>query len=125
MGMLTVRQENTTTSCTDYVDVFTGSGYTCQNILDQYNITIADFFAWNPSVGSDCSTLFIGYQYCVAGPTASGSPTTTTSPPTTTTTGPGAPTQTGQPANCNKWYIAKCTSSHPSSAVTPTNPLPL
>lgn len=49
-----------------------------------------------------------GYQYCVAGP---GFDNPTTSGPSPTTTGPSAPTQTGEPANCNKWYTVQCESS--------------
>ncbi|KAL4943095.1 hypothetical protein BDV06DRAFT_234966 [Aspergillus oleicola] len=49
------------------------------------DITFAQFYAWNPSVRSNCSNLWLGYAYCVDGPTATG--TTTAS-----TTGPGAPT---------------------------------
>lgn len=26
---------------------------------------IDDFYAWNPSVGTDCSTLFLGYYVCI------------------------------------------------------------
>lgn len=98
---------NTTSNCTEYVDVFTGSGLTCQDILVDYNITIAQFYAWNPAVGSDCSNLWLDYSYCVAGPSLPGSPTTSASPSSTTAAGPGAPTQTGQPSNCDKWYIVE------------------
>ncbi|KAH8901682.1 hypothetical protein GQ53DRAFT_851663 [Thozetella sp. PMI_491] len=100
-------RDNTTPNCTQYVDVFDGSGFTCQNIPDDFGITISQFFAWNPAVGADCSNLWLGYQYCVAGPGGPGSGSSTTSAPPTTTTGPGAPTQPGQPANCNKWYIVQ------------------
>ncbi|KAI3331384.1 hypothetical protein F4824DRAFT_294880 [Ustulina deusta] len=99
-------RDNTTENCTRYVDVFDGSGFTCQDILDDFNITIAQFYAWNPAVGADCSNLWLSYQYCVAGPALPGSTPTSTMTPTSTI-GPGAPTQTGQPANCNKWYIVK------------------
>jgi hypothetical protein len=51
---------NTTANCTNYVDVFQGSGYTCSNILSDYGITIAQFYSWNPAVGSDCSNLWVG-----------------------------------------------------------------
>ncbi|KAI0143678.1 hypothetical protein GGR57DRAFT_341918 [Xylariaceae sp. FL1272] len=107
-------RDNTTSNCTEYVDVFDGSGYTCQDILTFYDITIAQFYNWNPAVGSDCGNLWTGYQYCVAIP-GSGDPTSTPSTTTPTpTNGPGAPTQTGQPSNCVKWYIVKDGDSCPS-----------
>ncbi|KLU86623.1 hypothetical protein MAPG_05635 [Magnaporthiopsis poae ATCC 64411] len=28
------------------------------------NITIAQFFAWNPAVGNQCQGLWTGYRYC-------------------------------------------------------------
>lgn len=88
-------------NCTQYIDVEDGDN--CQNILDLYDLTIAQFFALNSAVKSDCSGLWTGYQYCIR---ASGS-----TPPTSTTTfvgnpppSPTSPVQTGQPSNCDKWY---------------------
>jgi hypothetical protein len=42
------------------------SGTTCQGIASYDKITLADFYKWNPDVGTTCSTLFIGYYTCVA-----------------------------------------------------------
>lgn len=104
-------RENTTSSCDQYLDVWDGSGYTCQDILDEYKITTAQFYQWNPSVKSDCSGLWPGYQYCIRGPgyqsSSSSIPASSATPSLTTTDGPPGPTQTGQPSNCNKWYIAQ------------------
>lgn len=33
---------------------------TCQVLLDMYSLTIAQFFAYNPAVGADCSGLWLG-----------------------------------------------------------------
>lgn len=55
-------RENTTSSCYQYLDVWDGSGYTCQDILDEYKITTAQFYQWNPSVKSDCSGLWPGSE---------------------------------------------------------------
>lgn len=41
------------------------SGDSCSAILSEYNITLAQFYSWNPSVGSDCTTMLSGYYYCV------------------------------------------------------------
>jgi hypothetical protein len=38
----------------------------CQKVLDLYKtFTLQQFYTWNPSVGSDCSSLWEGYYYCV------------------------------------------------------------
>ncbi|KAL1617782.1 hypothetical protein SLS54_007561 [Diplodia seriata] len=42
-----------------------GTGNSCQSIEKQYGISAANFNAWNPQVGSDCSTLWLGYYVCV------------------------------------------------------------
>jgi hypothetical protein len=41
------------------------SGDTCDGIVAKFSITLAEFYAWNPAVGSTCATLFLGYYYCV------------------------------------------------------------
>jgi len=67
------------------------SGDTCQVIVDKYRtFSLADFYKWNPAVGSSCSSLWIGYYYCIA---VKGTPTT---PPPTTPT----PVQAGITAKC-------------------------
>ncbi|KAF2261302.1 hypothetical protein CC78DRAFT_522009 [Lojkania enalia] len=92
-------------NCSEYVSVTLG--WNCQNILDTYGITIAQFFEWNPAVGADCGNLWTNYRYCVSPPggvtpTASG----TTPTPTQTGVATPSPVQDGQPANCNAWYKA-------------------
>jgi LysM repeat protein len=42
------------------------SGNTCATIEKLYSITAANFNKWNPQVGSDCSTLWLGYNVCVS-----------------------------------------------------------
>lgn len=106
-------------NCTDYADAY--DGRTCQDILDTYDLTISQFYSYNPAVGSDCSSLWTEYSYCVrtpdyvdgTQPSASGSASGTVSATATTSTpGNGSPTptspvQSGQPTNCNKWYTAQ------------------
>jgi hypothetical protein len=41
------------------------SGDSCSKIEGLFNITFAQFYAWNPAVGSNRQSLFIGYSYCV------------------------------------------------------------
>jgi LysM repeat protein len=99
-------------NCTDYADVY--DGRTCQDILDTYVLTIKQFYAYNPAVGSDCSNLWAEYQYCVRTPdyidevnppVTTGTHSISTSTPTKPS--PTAPTQSGEPDNCNKWYTAQ------------------
>ncbi|KAF2719531.1 carbohydrate-binding module family 50 protein [Polychaeton citri CBS 116435] len=76
------------------------SGDSCTSIEAQYAITFAQFYQWNPSVGSDCTNLWLGYAYCVEGP----APSTTSTKPTSTGSGPASPTQSGIASNCDKYY---------------------
>ncbi|KAI5866007.1 LysM domain-containing protein [Durotheca rogersii] len=106
VSQLPVR-DGMTPNCTEIVEVASTDGMTCTEILSVYGITIEQFFAWNPSVGADCLGMWAGYQYCVATSDEQPTPTrTSTSSSTVKPTGPPGPTQTGQPANCNKWHIA-------------------
>ncbi|KAF9871211.1 hypothetical protein CkaCkLH20_11380 [Colletotrichum karsti] len=85
------------------------SGDSCQKIVDQYGtFTLAQFYSWNPAVGSSCSGLWVGYYYCIGIPgTPTKKPTsTTTKKPPANTCNPAAPTPT-QPkpiCGCKKWH---------------------
>ncbi|KAJ6157997.1 hypothetical protein N7470_005589, partial [Penicillium chermesinum] len=82
-------------------------GDSCNAIQSQYDISLAEFLAWNLSLTSDCNNLLVGYYYCVDIPGATKVATTTTVPVTTTPadgiTTP-SPIQTGMTATCNKFY---------------------
>lgn len=83
------------------------SGDSCSTVSSKYDITLSQFYSWNPAVSTDCATNFwVGQAYCVglAGPS-----TTTSQQTITTTSSPHAPgpTHTGQPANCNKWHLVQ------------------
>jgi hypothetical protein len=97
-------QDGLVSTCTRFY--LAVSGDTCQKIVDSFGgtFTIADFYAWNPAVGTSCASLFLGYYYCVGIPG-----TSTTVPVTTTTTavatGP-SPTQTGITSDCKRYYQA-------------------
>ncbi|KAK2746093.1 hypothetical protein FQN57_003433 [Myotisia sp. PD_48] len=43
------------------------SGDNCATIQTKYKISAADFNKWNPEVGKDCKTLWLGYYVCVKG----------------------------------------------------------
>ncbi|KAL2837617.1 hypothetical protein BJX68DRAFT_273009 [Aspergillus pseudodeflectus] len=49
---------------------------TCQSFLDEYDISMAEFYAWNPAVGSQCQGLWPDYRYCVRGPPTTSSSST-------------------------------------------------
>ncbi|KAL4739523.1 hypothetical protein BDV11DRAFT_169938 [Aspergillus similis] len=87
-------QTDTVAGCNEFYTVADGDG--CDTIENEFGITFAQFYAWNPSVGSDCSNLWLDYAYCVDGPTS-----------TATTTAPGAPTQTGIAADCTKYHTVE------------------
>jgi LysM repeat protein len=90
------------------------SGDSCPDIASDNSISLADFYSWNPAVGSDCRTLIVGYHVCVG--IVGGTPTTTT----TTSTGNGistpTPTQTGMVGNCNKFHLVVSGDSCPDIA---------
>jgi len=80
-------QEGTTTNCTEYLDVTDGWG--CQDILNIYHLTISQFFQYNPSIGSDCSGLWLGLHhsaYFAPGSTNTPKTISTASAPRTTST---------------------------------------
>lgn len=83
------------------------SGDSCPALASSNAITLANFYAWNPAVKSDCTSLIVGDYVCV------GIVGGTTIKPTSTTTKPGngittpTPTQTGMVSNCNSFYLVK------------------
>ncbi|RMJ21574.1 LysM domain-containing protein, partial [Aspergillus sp. HF37] len=95
-------RDGTITDCNKYEAVV--SPMTCASVLKENGITIAQFYQWNPEVGEQCTNLWLGYRYCISGPTAS-STSTTTSP--TNGPQPPGPTQAGEPDNCNKWHLVE------------------
>jgi LysM repeat protein len=70
----------------------TTKGDDCATVETKFSITLAQFYQWNPSVGSTCTNLWLGESYCVKGPAS------------TTSATASAPTQTGIASNCNKYY---------------------
>jgi LysM repeat protein len=84
------------------------SGDTCSTIASNEGISLTDFYAWNPAVGTSCEYLGLGDYVCVdiIGYTPS---TTTATSTTTTTAGNGittpTPIQTGMASNCDLFYL--------------------
>ncbi|KAK6526399.1 hypothetical protein TWF694_004994 [Orbilia ellipsospora] len=82
------------------------SNTSCTNILSQNGITLAQFYAWNPTVNSDCTGMWSNYAYCVGVSGTSGSTTTTPKATTTSSAAIPGPTREGTIATCNKWRLA-------------------
>jgi hypothetical protein len=49
--------------CGKYYVAQSGDG--CWAIANDNGIALDGFYAWNPSVGSDCENLWLGYSLCV------------------------------------------------------------
>ncbi|RFU35297.1 hypothetical protein B7463_g1040, partial [Scytalidium lignicola] len=83
------------------------SGDQCSVIATAAGISLTQFYAWNPAVGSTCVSLFLGYYVCID--VIGFTPTITTTIKTTTTTGNGistpTPIQTGMATNCDKFHL--------------------
>lgn len=96
--------------CNSWYVVQTGDN--CTAVAAEYGITLTQFLAWNPAVSSDCSTGFWSDEaYCVgtssvSSSSSSVSPTSASSSAATSPTPPAA-TQSGEPADCNEWYVVQ------------------
>ncbi|KAK0757408.1 hypothetical protein N5P37_010131 [Trichoderma harzianum] len=92
------------------------SGDTCPDLATSNAITLANFYAWNPAVKSDCTSLIVGDYVCV------GIVGGTTVKPTSTSTKPGngistpGPIQTGMIGSCNKFHLVVSGDSCPALA---------
>lgn len=95
-------QDGLAADCTDFYLAVRGD--TCDKIVAAHGgaFTLADFYKWNPAVGTDCSGLWLSTYYCVGAPKAPADPATTTAP------GPSkpSPTQEGLAADCTDFYFA-------------------
>lgn len=93
---------------------FVADGDICSSITAQYTISFTQFYNYNPGIGKDCSTLWLGAYVCVGVIGTSPAPTTlktstTTQKPTTTSVGNGvstpSPTQPGMVSNCKTFHF--------------------
>jgi hypothetical protein len=64
----------------------------CYDLAAANNISLNDFYAWNPALNGDCSGLFPDYYVCVGilAPSSGTTTPTSTKPPTTTSATTGA-----------------------------------
>ncbi|CAK7205840.1 hypothetical protein SEUCBS139899_008619 [Sporothrix eucalyptigena] len=98
-------QDGISPDCISFYKV--SSGDTCAKVVKKFSsITLDDFYAWNPAVGTDCSGLWLDTYVCV-GTTASATrkPSSVASTPATPTGSPlPSPTQDGLTDKCNRFY---------------------
>ncbi|QKD52295.2 uncharacterized protein FOBCDRAFT_238586 [Fusarium oxysporum Fo47] len=97
-------QAGMTKSCNKFHPV--KSTTTCASIQDYYKISFADFYAWNPAIGSKCTTLWVDYNVCVG---VVGQKPTPTQPSNGVTT--PSPIQSGITKNCKKFHQVKSTTT--------------
>jgi LysM repeat protein len=99
-------QSGMTASCRGYYTV--QSGDSCSGIESEFGVTFAQFYSWNPAIGSNCQYLIVGDAVCVSGPQAtSTSAAKVSSSSTSTNVAAPGPTQSGTAANCNKYYVVQ------------------
>jgi len=41
-------------------------GNICNEVVKMFDITLAEFYAWNPSINHECTNMLAGVAYCVA-----------------------------------------------------------
>ncbi|KAK3342345.1 hypothetical protein B0H65DRAFT_575430 [Neurospora tetraspora] len=78
------------TNCDKFHTVVAGDE--CQAIANKYSVSLSQFYAWNPAIGTGCSTLWAGYNVCVH--TVGATTIKTTASPTSTGNGIATPTPT-------------------------------
>lgn len=84
------------------------SGDTCAAIASDYGISLTDFYAWNPAIGSSCAYLDLSDYVCVnvIGNIATSSVATSTTTKTSTSgISTPSPVQTGMVSTCDEFYM--------------------
>lgn len=91
-------------NCDEFYYVVADDG--CWAIANDHGIELADFYSWNPAVGTDCSGLQPDVYVCVGISDSSTVSATTTVSSTATSTAivTPTPTQTGMVSNCDEFY---------------------
>jgi LysM repeat protein len=85
-------------------------GDQCDAITAEYEISLDEFYTWNPDVGTGCGSLWIDYYVCVgvSGSSSTSTTTGTTTTATTTSTSTGAatptPTQPNMMDGCTEFH---------------------
>jgi hypothetical protein len=87
-------------------------GDSCGSVAEENNISLDQFYLWNPAVSKDCSTGFwSGYDYCVGTAESAAHVQSSTSHAPTTAAGSSAAPTPNQANNaissCSKYAIAQ------------------
>ena len=88
-----------TTSCNRFRKVTLDDQ--CASIVAEAGISLADFYSWNPAVGSKCTTLWADNYVCT------GIIGSTPTEPVDNGVATPVPTQPGMTNHCNKFYLVK------------------
>ncbi|PWY70846.1 hypothetical protein BO94DRAFT_609132 [Aspergillus sclerotioniger CBS 115572] len=101
-------QTGMVSDCDDFYLIV--SGDTCATIASEYDITLDEFYDWNPAVGDTCANLWVEDYVCVGTTGESASATSTTAVSTTSTTsstGVTTPTpyETGMVDDCDAFHL--------------------
>ncbi|EPE09532.1 hypothetical protein F503_07308 [Ophiostoma piceae UAMH 11346] len=97
-------QSGLASDCANYYLV--RSDDSCDSIESNFNITSAEFEAWNTAIASDCTNLESGYYVCV-GLVQNTTTTTTSATATATATAVISPTQSGIASDCSSYHLVK------------------
>jgi LysM repeat protein len=111
-------QSGIITDCATFYQVH--SGDTCTNIASQASISLADFYTWNPAVGTSCSALWTDYYVCVENLSRKSSPTTVVPGNGIATPTPAEP---GMVSSCTRFHLVHsgdtCQAVAPFYGITP------
>ncbi|KAJ5556384.1 hypothetical protein N7494_000299 [Penicillium frequentans] len=92
------------------------SGDDCATIASDYDISLTDFYAWNPAVGSTCASLWVDDYVCVGVAASASSAVVTTAYATTlvTSTVPasGSSTPLATPTPIESGMVNDCDAFH-------------
>ncbi|KAJ5488589.1 hypothetical protein N7539_003479 [Penicillium diatomitis] len=107
------------TGCNAYHSV--AAGDSCQSIVAEAHIDMADFMKWNPNVGPGCANLWLGYYVCTgvitqAPSSASPVPTTLSTIPTPVV---AASVAVATPSTASSSEIPESTNAPAASALPP------
>lgn len=81
---------------------YVNSGDSCDKVIKENGISLAELVSLNPGVGSDCTGLWAEAYVCVSAIGHTAPPVTTTAKPTVTNW--PTPVQTPIASNCNKFH---------------------
>ncbi|KAI9879746.1 MAG: hypothetical protein M1830_007371 [Pleopsidium flavum] len=65
--------------CTQWYTVTAADNMACKNAMKDGALSLEMFLALNPFVNSGCTNMWVGYAYCIAGPTNSSIPSSSPS----------------------------------------------